>query len=101
METEVYFDNHPERAKASGHQLVNVITGDVLHDFAAAACDRAVSEHHGHADDEIAEAAVPQAQASAVVRGHNAAHRSVIGPQRIKRHHLTMLMQLSLHRSPG
>ena len=54
VETEDGASDNAERAKSSCDELREVVTGDVLHDLAAAAGERAISERHLHADTEVA-----------------------------------------------
>ena len=83
----------PRRAERSGHEFVEIVSGNVLDDFAAGASDGAVCEHDRHADDEIAKASVFQAEAAGVVGSSNAADGCAIGPERVEGDELTVLRQ--------
>ncbi len=67
VQAEIHFRDHAKSAEAAGHQLVDVVAGDILDHLAAALGDGAVGEHNRHADDEIAQAAIFQPQGAAVV----------------------------------
>ena len=73
MQAEGDFGDDAESAEGADHQLVQVVAGDVLHYFAARFGDGAVREHDGHADDEVAQAAVAQTECAGVVGGEDAA----------------------------
>jgi hypothetical protein len=62
-----------ERPVRADEEFAEVVPGDVLDDRAAAAGDRAVAEHHGDADDEVADPAVAVPGRSRVGGGDEAA----------------------------
>ena len=80
MQAEVDFGDDAQSAEAAGHELVQIVAGDIFHDLAAGLCDRAVGKDQGHADDEIAQAAVLQSQRAAVVGGDDTADGGALGP---------------------
>ena len=84
--------DQPERPVGAGEQLGQVVAGDVLDHLAARLGDRAVGEHHGHADHEVAHPAVAVAQRAGVGGGDHAADRgAVVGAQRrVQREHLAL-----------
>ena len=69
------FDDDPERAVRSGEQLHQIVAGDVLHDPPAALHQRAVGEHHGDADEQVAHLALRQAQRPRRIGGDQSADR--------------------------
>ena len=101
VEAEGDFGDDAEGAEGAGHEFVEVVAGDVLDDFAAGAGDGAVGEDDGHADDEVAEAAVLQAEGAGVVGGDDAADGGAVGPEGIERDELVVLGEDALHRGPG
>ena len=60
-------------AERSSHKFVEIIPGNVLDDLATGTSDGAVSKYDGHANDEVAKAAIPEAEASRVVGGSDPA----------------------------
>src|SRR6266699_1636603 len=93
VETEDGASDNAERAKSSCDELREVVTGDVLHDLAAAAGERAVWEGNGNANDEVTERAKTQTKSAAVVGGKDAADGGFFRPQGIKRQPLAMLRE--------
>src|SRR5260370_18025351 len=87
-------------AERSRHKFVEVISGNILDDFAARASDGAVREHNRHANDEIAKASVFEAEASGVVGSSDTADRCAIRPERVESDELTVLRQRPLHGRP-
>ena len=77
MKAEVDRGNDAEGAEAAGHELMEIVAGDIFNNLAAGFCDGAVGEHDGHADDEVAQGAILQAQRAAVVGGDDAADGGV------------------------
>ena len=73
-----------EGAEGAAQQLREVVTGYVLDDLSTASCDGAVGQHEGHADDEIAQAAVPQAQSAGVVSADDSADGGMFWPKWIE-----------------
>ena len=66
-----------ERALRAAHELPEVVAGDVLHDLATRARDRAVSEYQGDAEDEVARRAEAVPERPGEVRGEAGADRRV------------------------
>ena len=54
METEGDACDEPELPLRAAHELPEVVARDVLHDLAAGARDRSVTEHQRDAEDEVA-----------------------------------------------
>ena len=100
MQPERHLRDHAQRAERSGHQLGQVVARDVLHHLAAALGNRAIGQHHRHADDQVAQAAIPQPQRAAIIRRENSAHRRLLRPQRIERDVLAMLRRARAASSP-
>ena len=84
VELERRADDRSEAAKRAGHQLRQVVAGDVLHDLAAGAGEGAVGRRDLHADDEVARRAVTMTQRPAVVGGEEAADGRLIRERRIE-----------------
>src|SRR6266487_4439008 len=91
VETEDGTSDDAERAKSSCNELLEVVTGDVLHDFTAAAGERAVGESNGDPDDEVAQRAEAQSERAAVVRGEHTADGSFFRPEGIEGKPLAVL----------
>ena len=81
-----------ERPVGAGEQLREVVARDVLDHLPARLGDGAVAEDHGHADHEVAHAAVAVAQRAGVRGGdHPADGRAVGGAERrVEREHLAL-----------
>ena len=70
----------PSEPCAPGVELAEVVAGDVLDDLAAGVGDRAVGQHDGDADEQVADGAVAQpARAGGVRRQHAAERRARLG----------------------
>src|ERR1700686_2652911 len=82
-----------KRSERAGDEFRKIVTRDILDDFAAAACQRAVRQGQRDADDQIAQRAKAKAQSSAVVGGKDATNRRAVRPQRIKCQALAMLCE--------
>ena len=82
-------DDRGEAAERSGHQLRQVVAGDVLHDLAAGLRQHAVGRRQLDADHEIARRAVAVAQRTAVVGREQAADGRPIRERRIERQPLS------------
>jgi len=80
--------------------LVQIVSGHVLDDLAAGLGDGAVRQHDCHAKNEVAEAAVLEAQGAAVVAGGNAADRGAFGPEGIEGDDLAVLGEDCFERVP-
>src|ERR1700726_2096777 len=76
--------------EGSSHKFVEVIAGNVLDDFAAAASYGAIRQHDRHANDEVAKASVSEAEASGVVGSSDTADRCAIWPERVEGDELAM-----------
>ncbi len=87
--------------KAAGDEFAEVVAGDVFDDLAAGAGDGAVGEDEGHADDEVAEAAVAVAERAGVVGGEDAADGGAVGPEGIEGHELAVPGEGVLELLPG
>ena len=87
--------------KAAGDELAEVVAGDVFDDLAAGAGDGAVGEDEGHADDEVAEAAVVVAEGAGVVGGEDAADGGAVGPEGVEGYELAVLCEGLLELLPG
>ena len=101
MEAEGDFGDDAEGAVGADHEFVEVVAGDVLDDLAAGAGDGPVGEDDGHADDQVAEAAVLEADGAGVVGGEDAADGSGLGPERVECDELVVGGEGALHRGPG
>ena len=84
--------DQPERPVGAREQLRDVVPRDVLDHLAARLGDGAVAEDHGHADHEVAYAAVAVAQRAGVGRGDHAADGRAVGraERRVEREHLAL-----------
>ena len=67
-----------EGAVGAGVELAEVVARDVLHDLAAGGGDGAVGEHDRHADQQVADRAVPQPARPGGVRADDAAERGAL-----------------------
>ena len=90
-----------EGAERARHQLGQVIAGDVLHHLAAAGGDGAIRQNDGDADDEVANAAVAQAQRPAVIGRDHAADGCALRPQRVQRKPLPVRGERALQLRDG
>jgi hypothetical protein len=100
MKAKGNFGDDPQCAEGSRHEFMKIIPSDIFYDFSAGASDRAIGQYDGHADDEVAETAVSQAETAGIVCGSNTAYCRAIRPERIESDELTMLLQRRLHRRP-
>src|SRR5258705_10891820 len=100
MQAEGNLRDDPQRTERSGHEFVEVISGNVLDDFAARASDGAICEDDRHADDEIAKASISEAEASGVVGCSDAADSCAIGPEGVEGDELAVLRQRLLQGRP-
>ncbi len=82
--------------KRSCSQLGQVISGDVLHDLAAALRESAVGQSQRDADNQIAQTSEANAQRPTIIGRENPSDRRLLRPQWVKRQSLTMLGQRSL-----
>ena len=78
--------DQPEPAARAGEELAEVVAGDVLHHLAARARDRAVGEHDGDADHEVAHRAEAMPQRPGEVARQAGSERRVA--RRVEREHL-------------
>jgi hypothetical protein len=79
--------HHPEGSERAGHELGQVVPGDVLDDLRSSSRERAVGQRDLHAEHEVARAAVTVAQRPRVAGGDDAADRRALSG-RIEREHL-------------
>ena len=93
VEAEGGFGDDGEGAEAAGEEFAEVVAGDVFDDLAAGAGDGAVGEDEGHADDEVAEAAVAVAEGAGVVGGEDAADGGAFGPEGVEGYELAVLCE--------
>ena len=94
--------DQPEPPARAGEELAEVVAGDVLHDLAARARDRAVGEDDGDPDHEVAHRAVAVAARPREVGGEAGADRRVA--RRVERQHLPVRPERRLQfgeRQPG
>ncbi len=101
VEAEGGLGDDGEGAEGAGEELAEVVAGDVFDDFAAGAGDGAVGEDEGHADDEVAEAAVAVAEGSGVVGGEDSAYGGAVGPEGVEGYELAVLCEGLLEVLPG
>jgi hypothetical protein len=69
--------------------------------FAAGAGDGSVGEDEGHADDEVAEAAVLVAEGAGVVGGEDSAYRGAVSEEGVEGYELAVLFEGLLEGGPG
>ena len=87
--------------KRAGEEFAEVVASDVFDDLAAGAGDGAVGEDEGHADDEVAEAAVAVAEGAGVVGGEDSAYGGAVGPEGVEGYELAVLFEGFLKVLPG
>src|SRR3954447_7443400 len=96
MQTENRFGDDAECSQRPSHQLLQVITGNIFHDLAAALRDSPVAEDDGGANNQVAHSAVAESQSAAVIGSDDAAHGCMLRPENIKRQMLSMLGERAL-----
>lgn len=101
VEAEGGFGDDGEGAKGAGEEFAEVVAGDVFDDATAGPGDGAVGEDKGHADDQVAKAAVTMPECAGVVRGEDAADGGAIGPEGVEGDELTVLRECLLELLPG
>ncbi len=93
MEAEDGAGDDAEGAESAGGELGEIIAGDVLDDFAAAACEGAVGESERDADDKVAERTEAEAEGAAVVGRERATNGGPFGPQTVEGEALAVLRE--------
>ena len=101
VEAEGGLGNDGQGTEAASDEFAEIVTCDVFDDLASRAGDGAVGKDEGHADDEVAEAAVAVAEGPGVVGGEDAADSGAFGPEGIERYELAVPFEGFLKMLPG